>query len=64
MAESAATSITNDNDGDARSSAKFTRCRTGCLRCRKRRRKCEFDYAIYLLSRYLEKELAGVWSII
>lgn len=47
MAESAAASITHDNDGDARSSTKFTRCRTGCLRCRKRRRKCEFYDAIF-----------------
>ncbi|KAL4870846.1 hypothetical protein BDV12DRAFT_165344, partial [Aspergillus spectabilis] len=37
-------SSSNDNgngNSDARSTAKFTRCRTGCLRCRKRRRKCD-----------------------
>ncbi|KAL4882766.1 hypothetical protein BJY04DRAFT_216865 [Aspergillus karnatakaensis] len=39
MADSVSTS--NDNDNDSRSTAKFTRCRTGCLRCRKRRRKCD-----------------------
>lgn len=34
---------------------KFTRCRTGCLRCRTRRRKCEFVSHFFLsfLSRHL-----------
>ncbi|KAL5332978.1 hypothetical protein BJX70DRAFT_87591 [Aspergillus crustosus] len=31
----------NDKTNESRSTAKFTRCRTGCLRCRKRRRKCD-----------------------
>ncbi|KAL4949814.1 hypothetical protein BDW69DRAFT_68519 [Aspergillus filifer] len=31
----------NSDIGEARTSTKFTRCRTGCLRCRKRRRKCD-----------------------
>ena len=36
------TLLTMDDDGSPTKTApKFTRCRTGCLRCRKRRRKCE-----------------------
>ncbi|PYH93792.1 hypothetical protein BO71DRAFT_245939 [Aspergillus ellipticus CBS 707.79] len=30
-----------DNNGDNKPTPKFTRCRTGCLRCRTRRRKCD-----------------------
>ncbi|KAL2814969.1 hypothetical protein BJX63DRAFT_431073 [Aspergillus granulosus] len=41
MADSASISASN-TENEARSAApKFTRCRTGCLRCRKRRRKCD-----------------------
>ncbi|KAE8151994.1 hypothetical protein BDV25DRAFT_80896 [Aspergillus avenaceus] len=31
----------DDQDSPSKSTPKFKRCRTGCLRCRKRRRKCD-----------------------
>ncbi|KAL2829749.1 hypothetical protein BDW59DRAFT_158923 [Aspergillus cavernicola] len=30
-----------NNESQSTTNSKFTRCRTGCLRCRKRRRKCD-----------------------